>query len=564
MCAVIGREAARDCMRTTLRHCWNSCVGAVLLLAVGCVSRAAVQGTPPAAPGPVAAPAGAAGPAVFRRLSRDEYSHSLRDLLGAKLLPADELGGDTLAGKSGFLVGGPVSGVEAGHLMEVSERVAGEAVAHLQDFVPCAPLPTDNVVEEGRCARQFIARFGRRAYRRPLTLGETHGLVGLYEQQRSEVGHDFAGAIRVVITAIVLSPHFLYRWDLAPEGAAGAVIRLDPYELASRLSYLLWASMPDDALLAAADGNRLATPEQIEAQSRRMLKDPKARDGMSAFFLHWLDVTYLPDKSKSSRVYRGYGRKLAQAMLDETAEFVSRVVLDGDGRIDTLLTSRESVIAPNLGKLYEVEVEGEGPQPATLDPTERAGILTQASFLAAHATSDQSHPVKRGITVLDRVLCINLPLPDDMVPDPKPARADLSTRDRFAEHGTNACAKDCHDLIDPLGFAFEHYNAVGAYRTSDGGKPVDATGSITLDGVEKKFENAVDLIPFLAKSREVRDCMARQWLRYALRRKEVGADEPSLAGAQEIFARTSSLRELLVAIAKSHAFGHRALSPGER
>jgi hypothetical protein len=398
----------------------------------------------------------------------------------------------------------------------------------------------------------------------------------------------------VVLTAMLLSPRFLYHWERAPGPGAGPLLRADDHELASRLSYLVWGSMPDEALFAAADAGRLKDPEEVARQVRRMLRDPRARAGMAEFFVQWLDLTQVPDLKKNKKRWKGYSAELAASMLEETRALVDAVVIDGDGRLDTLLTSTASSVDERLAGLYELgqdrqaagepvaagttaaaddddekekeehPAEGAGARTAVrLDPAERAGILTRPAFLAAHATYDQSHPVKRGVEVAQRVLCIDLPSPPDNVPPPRPPAEGLSTRERFAEHGSNKCATVCHDLFDPLGFAFEHYDAIGGYRREDGGKPVDASGDFTADGVDKHFTDAVDLVRFLSRSREVHDCMVKQWLRYALRRREVAADEPSLARVSEAFSKTSDLRELVVGLASSPAFAYRRTSPGE-
>ena len=215
--------------------------------------------------------------------------------------------------------------------------------------------------------------------------------------------------------------------------------------------------------------------------------------------------------------------------------------------------------------MYKVDgVAGTALAPATLDKTQRGGILTEASFLAAHGTSQESHPVKRGKLLADRLLCIDLPLPPDNVPDPKMPAPDLSTRERYAEHGKNACATACHSVLDPLGFAFEHYDAIGGYRTTDGGKPVDASGVLDLGGKSAPFNDAMELSALLAVAPEVRAGMTRQWLRFALRRKEGLGDAASLATAQDAFAKSGyDLRELMVALTKTRAFTHRVASPGE-
>jgi hypothetical protein len=294
-----------------------------------------------------------------------------------------------------------------------------------------------------------------------------------------------------------------------------------------------------------------------------MIKDPRARDAMADFFIQWLGIAQLPDMIKDTTVFKDYSPALAQSMITETREFVSNLMVGGDGKLTTLLTSTSSFIDPGLARLYNVSgVTAAGPR--ALDGAQRAGILTEASFLASHATAADSHPVKRGKMLADRLLCQDLPLPPDNVPDPKPPAPNLTTRQRYAEHGASACATACHSIIDPLGFAFEKYDAVGGFRTTEGGQPVDASGVVQLGGQTRAFKDAVELVGLLAQSEEVRTCMGSQWLRFALRRQDGPGDAASLASAQEAFRKSSyDIRELVVGLTRTHAFTHRAVSPGE-
>ena len=447
------------------------------------------------------------------------------------------------------------------------EKIAGEAVSkRLATLVPCPSVPAAED-EQHTCAREFISQFGRRAYRRPLGQDEVAVLFDLYTRQRTETKHDFPNAIRVVLSAMLMSPNFLYRWELAPQAAIkdGAYLRFNPYEMASRLSYLMWASMPDEALFAAAAANKLATPDQIEAEARRMLKDPKTVDTLAEFFVQWLDASGLPDAKKHPDLYLNFTPQLVQAMLNETREFTADVLMKGDGRLETLLTSSRSFVDAGLAGVYKTAgVTGADLQPAMLNTAQRAGILTQGTFLAMHAKADETNPIMRGKTVADRLLCRDLPLPPDDIPDPKPPAEGLTTRERFADHGSNPCAVACHSVIDPLGFAFENYDPIGAWRMTDAGKPVDATGSLEIDGMLRSFDNAVELTKHLATSSEVADCMSRQWFRYALRKEEKVGDEPSLRWVQEVFRKSKGdLRELIVSLTKTRSFTHRTASMGE-
>jgi hypothetical protein len=503
------------------------------------------------------------GVAVFHRLTRLEYNNTLRDLLGDTSAPGKAFAADQESGKSGFFGGGAIANADANHLLEATETVAANAMKRLAELLPCKSLPAAQG-EQDQCAKDFIAQFGKRAFRRPLTADETAGLVEFYGGQRM-AGGDFPNAMRMVISAFLMSPQFLYRWEVAPRTAIkdGAFVRYSGYEIASRLSYMLWASMPDEALFGLAEQNKLGTPAQIEAEARRMLKDPRARDMVADFVHQWLGVTELKSVPKDPKVYANYTPALVDSLLAETAAFGAATILDGDGKLATLFTSNKSFLDTNLAALYG-GTGGAALAPADLNATQRGGILTHGSFLAGHASSDESNPTRRGKVLADRVICVEIALPPDDVPDPKPPAPNLSVRERFEEHSKQPCATACHGIMDPLGFAFENYNGIGGFQTMDGGKPVNASGSLRIDGQERPFKNALEMGKLLGDSKQVGDCLARQFLRYALKRKEQVGDEAGIASALAAFSSKGyDVRELMVALTKTKAFTHRYPSMGE-
>ena len=493
----------------------------------------------------------APGAAPLRRLTVREYGNTLRDLLGAS--PTGDLGVDQDA--AGFAVGGPVTtSGDAARLLDAAEQLAAGAATKIGSLVPCAPVPAD-AAGQGECAKKFIAQFGRRAFRRPLGPDEAADLFAVYTAHRGgDINYPFDQAIRSVVAAMLTSPFFLYRAEGAslPPIKEGGLVRFNPHELASRLSYTLWGSMPDDQLFAEVDAGRLGTPDQIEAQARRMLKDPKARDAIADFHLQWLYVDGLPREPPKDPKFASYTPALVTAMLAETADFANQVFA-GDGKLERLLTAPWTPTDPALAKLYGAP-----------DPAQRAGVLTQASFLAMHATATDTNPVRRGAVVLRRLLCNDVQPPVNMdVGQPKPPAPGLTTRERFAEHAMDPCAT-CHRLTDPIGFAFENYDAIGAWRTTEQGKKVDATGTLALSDGDLKFDDAVGLARGLAGARDVRQCLATQWLRYFTRRNESAGDTASLEAASDAFARSGyDLRELLVALTRTRAFTHRSPSAGE-
>jgi hypothetical protein len=503
------------------------------------------------------------GLGVFRRLSRAEYNNTIRDLLGDTSNPADKFAPDLEAGRSGFKVGGTVAHADAGQLLAAAETLGASAMGRLAELLPCKSVPTAQA-EQDSCAKDFIAQFGKRAFRRPLTADESGKLTEFYTSARAST--DFPNSMRLLISAILLSPQFVYRWEVTPKTVIkdGALVRHNSYEMASRLSYLLWASMPDDTAFQLADKNQLSTPDQIDAEARRLLKDPKAKQAIADFFVQWLGVTDLDQSPKDDKVYPGY-KDLLASMVAETGAFAANAVLEGDGKMSTVFSSNKSFVDAKLAKFYGVAgVTGDALAAVDLPANERGGILTQAAFLFGHASANESSPPKRGKVLADKVVCIPIASPPDDVPDPKPPAPNLSVRDRFEEHGKQACAAACHQVIDPLGFAFENYNGIGGYQSMDGGKAVNASGSIKLDNQDKSYKNAIEFGKILGDSNQVAGCLARQFLRYGLRRSETLGDEASLAAAVGAFSsKGNNLRELIVGLTKSRSFTHRTPANGE-
>jgi hypothetical protein len=512
------------------------------------------------------------GVAPLRKLTRVEYKNTIRDLLGVGEIPAARLAAisaDQDSAGSGYFRGGSVTAApDARALLQAAEDVATSALSRMGSLLPCNPIPTAAAAQDS-CADQFLPSFGKRAYRRPLTDAEINDLKALYRAQRTpDVGADFPKAIANTIAAMLQSPWFLYHWELGPAAPIkeGNLIKFNQYELASKLSYLFWSSMPDDKLFEAADKNQLGNKDQIAEQARRLLVDVKARDGLEDFHLQWLHMQDLDDRQKDP-VFMDWTPELAKAMLRETKEFVSGVFQGpkADGKLETLVTSKESFVDGTLAKLYGISgVTGSDLKPVTFKPEERAGLFTQGTFLATKADAIESHPIMRGDTVLAQLLCIKLEIPADLdvppLPDPKPGQ---TTRERVSVHSSNPCAS-CHKMIDPIGFAFEGYDAIGKFRTTQEGKTVDASGTFPLGGATLNWKNAVEMVPQLAKSQEARDCMVTQWWRYAQRRQDVATEEPSIKMVREAFKQSNyDMRELLVAFTRSRAFAYRQQSPGE-
>jgi hypothetical protein len=270
---------------------------------------------------------------------------------------------------------------------------------------------------------------------------------------------------------------------------------------------------------------------------------------------------------KDTAVYPAWNATMRTSMEAETRALARRVVLAGDGRLETLLLTPLGLVNEALAKVYGLAERLRGPDlvERQLDPVQRPGVLTRGAFLAVHGAEGGSHPIRRGLVVWERLVCGEIPPPPMNVPTPRPTSPNLSTRERFAEHSKNECAAGCHGLLDPAGFAFETYDGIGAWRATDGGKPVDASGTLPLPlAGPQGFTGARQMLERLAASEDARRCLVLQWARFALARREVPAEAASLGAAYEAFARAGfDLRALLAALARTRTFLYRAPAAGE-
>jgi hypothetical protein len=515
--------------------------------------------------GSAAADPNAAGLMPLRRLTAREYLNTVRDLLGDTTLGVGDVPNesDDLSNNAfPFRQPGDVGTLEAGDLQSAAEALAKNVAGNLATILPCTPASAS---AEADCASQFITTFGTKVFRRPLSSTEVTNLTTLYQTARTTLSLDFNGAIDVLVEAMLQAPGFVYHWEQDPGAAIkdGAVVQLGNYQVANRLSYFLWGTMPDATLFAAAAAGQLSTADQVATQARRMLQDPKAADTIADFVDDWLDVNVLASRPKDPAIYAMWNQDLATAMETEFRSFGSSAVL-GTGLFSDLMTGTSSSVNQALAAVYNVSgVTGTAPKPVTFDPAQRGGILTLAGFLTVTGATDGSSPVRRGHAVYTRLLCGVLPDPPANVPPPMPPTAGLTTRQRFVMHDQNACTGACHNAMDPIGFGFEHYDGIGQYRTTDQNLPVDSSGSIQLDGQPQDFPDAVALGPMLAASPQAQACFARQWMRYALNRWDSPADAASIQAAVAAFQPGLDMRELIVGVATSRTFRYRAPAAGE-
>lgn len=528
-----------------------------------------------------------AGPLVMRRLTYREYDHILAVLLGDTTSPASGANAWSPDGpaETGFVSPSTVANYHVIQYNQTAEALVDAALAALAagqntgKFVLPAGCNAPTAAQETSCATQFITDFGLHAYRRPVSAEEQSALLALFDTVRSDDQFTFTEAIGAITKAMLQSPNFLYHWEIGPnKPAVGAdgLVALTPWQVASRLAMALWEGMPDDTLLDAAAQGQLSTPEQVVAQADRMLADPQATRSLYSFHLQWLlnmgfhvtDLATIAAKPGSLLTDAA-----ARGLQTEFSQFITSVyVPPGDGTLNTLYTAPYAFVNGDTAPIYGVTAPATGFARVDLDPTQRAGIFTQVAFLAGIEDSIADNPIYRGLAIYTKALCGTVGSPPDNVPSVN-FQDGGTTRQAFDAHGSAACAAGCHGLFDPPGFAFENYDGVGQYRTTDAGQPVDATGTFESPlqsagmpgGSTFTFQNAIELVQQLAASSEAQTCVDRQWTRYMLGRLETSAEAGSIQAAYTAGAATSgfSLRAMVEALLSSKALMYRQPSDGE-
>jgi hypothetical protein len=556
---------------------WSSRLAASLLLltAQGCVGDIGDGEQTRAVVEPICNGQVSPGKSPIRRLTRYEYNNTVRDLLGVVGEPANELPAEEEAlGFANNASALNVSPLLAEKYMTLAESVSQLANSDPEALTGCSITTTPD--EQSACIRTFIETFGKKAFRRPLTAQEISSFEQVYGAA-AEVYFDaedleetaFREGVGMVLEAFLQSPEFLYRVELG-EGvtpfatAEGVeVVPLNSWEMASRLSFFLWGSMPDDELFSLAEADSLTTKEQVASQARRMLADPRARDAVATFHQQWLDYDRVNNVTKDPELFPEWSPAIGALMREEMMTFVDHVVFDGPGDFGTLLTANYTFANSELAGLYGVTSSGDGFERIDFGAEQHSGLLSMGAILAYNAHTNQTSPIHRGKLVREAFLCDTLaPPPPDLVfevPEPSP---DATTRERFAEHSSNPACSACHRLMDPLGFGFENFDSLGRYRTSESnGLPIDASGAIVDSDIDGTFIGLRELSERLATSDEVKACYATMWFRFAYGRGETAEDVCSLSNVESSFRSSGgNVRELLVALTQSDAFLYRLAS----
>lgn len=494
-------------------------------------------------------------PSTVRRLTESQYNNAVRDLFGAELAAELPLDVDVTIG-SFASVGGSyatVSPIGVERYESAARRIAEQAVesaAVFKRIVPCTPrLPEDTA-----CLSAFSRAFGLRAWRRDLTDDEADQLAALGEQGAQAFGR-FKEGVRVIISTVLQSPHFLFRREVGADG------QFSDWEMASRLSFFLNNTTPDDELLAAASDGRLHEEGDIRRQAIRLLAKPEARQAVRNFFSELLQLADLHRLSKDTTIFPAADAGFGADAREETLLLVDHLVFDLDADIRRLLTSAETFVNPRLADLYGISApDGDAFAIAPLpESTYRRGFLGHASFLAKQAHATGTSAVLRGKFVSTVFLCRDIPAPPPSLNTGFSETLNARTlRERSAAHAKQPECAACHSLMDPIGLGFENFDGIGRWRQTEKGAAIDSSGE--LDGA--KFYDAAELSEAVAANPAFGTCMAKNVYRYATGRMESLGETAFVDALGRRFAEDGyRMNTLFLQLASSRAFRTAGANP---
>jgi hypothetical protein len=473
-----------------------------------------------------------------KRLSHAEYRNTIRDLFPGLDAEVTDFAADPTP--HGF--DNDADALRANPLLVDQYSVSANRIAQRvrerrAEFVPCDPAAGST------CGRTYLEDLGARAFRRPLTGDELDTLTAIFD---GYLDQGFDVALELTTQVVLQAPQFLYRIEtLAPDGTPG------PYDVAQRLSYFLWSTMPDSRLFEAAEANRLSTPAEIAAEVDRMLDDPRALEGFMNFASQWLNLSRIDRVSKLEA--DGLDDNLRIALAVEARRFLTETIFARGGTLDDLLTSSRGFVGPETAAFYGL------PAPADWEevdlPDDRRGFLMQMQFLAAHGHPNNPSPVLRGLFVLQRLLCVELGSPpagvDMSIPEGDPNQGPTTNRENYTRATSGDVCSTCHTVINPVGFAFEHYDTMGRWRDLDNGLTID--DSAEVQGTELAGPGA--LVDYLAASDQVDRCVTRKQMYFALAGTDA-VDDVCLTDdiGTAFVASGGSLRDLMRSIATHPRF----------
>ncbi len=498
--------------------------------------------------------------AALRRLTHSQYNNTVSDLLGDQTAPASQFPPeDFVNGFKDQYDAQNLSPLLIEAYSSAAEKLARNAFRNgdTRGLIRCSPSP--------ECRTKFIREFGLRAFRKPLDAAAEKRYSKLFDAQR-----EFVKGAQVVVEAMLQSPNFLFRLDATSDP------KWKSYATASRLSYALWDTMPDAELMAAATKGELSTPAAVESMTRRMLQDARAHKAVDEFVSQWLRFDRVLTSARDRHRYPKFSRETAVAMTEEARQFVADLVWNDRNFMDAF-TAEYSFVNADIAGIYGVPAPAkEFDRVAFPAASERAGLLGQTLFLALSAKPDDTSLTGRGLFVREQFLCQHVPPPPAGVNTNLPASTAAhpqANRERMAEHVTNATCATCHNLIDPIGFGFEKFDAVGARRDKyqltfysayhgEGKRPPPKTIDLPMDtkgfvaGIpESNFTSPRELGSILANSPLCQECMVKQYFRYVEGRMEAPGDDPVISRAVDAFRKSQfRFKEAIISLVREREF----------
>lgn len=502
------------------------------------------------------------GSAPVRRLTRFEYSNAVRDLFGDNSdaglgLPPETISrtGNVFGNDSALL---SVSSNLASKYASVAGEVAGRATATpeaLGKLAACA----SGAAPDDACARTVITNVVSRAYHRALLPAEVDSFLSLLNTVKGKA--TFASGVAAVIEATLQGPEFLYRVELGtPATDYPALRRPTADELAARLSFMFWGTIPDEALRMAAASGQLATAEGVKAQAQRLVDSPQAKPVVRYFFDYLLPINGLSNLARDKEEFPIYTKPFAEALREETQTFLEHEIFDAGspGTWTSALTAPYTYVNQELATFYGMTgVTGTEFRKVNLpDPTKRLGLLTQAGMLTGTITTNESNPVLRGSFIVNKLLCMSIQLPTDpnilaMVKIPENVSG-ATARERFTKHREQAICSGCHMVLDPVGFAFENYDAIGQWRDTENGVTIDASGQVPGG---TPVSGPVELVKSLAATDAAQACFAQHWLEFGYGKTLDTGDLCAQEAITNAFkASGGNIKKLLVDLTQTDAF----------
>jgi len=493
------------------------------------------------------------------RLTHAQYENTIAALFGVEdpleiEFPPDALNGFEFDTSIDFRVDGRLGPLYRAAAEQLGERAVSDPEV-FDNIVPCDPA-------EAACVLEFIASFGERAFRRPLTADQTDRFVALFGQGTTLIasGDAFRDGVQLTLRAMLQSPQFVYRTEMAGDAGPDGRIALDDWEIASRLSYFLFDSMPDDDLFALAREGELHTPEQLAPVVDRLVADPRALPKLVSFHAQTWRFDRYSRITLDPATFPSLPADIVPRIRDASERFVAEVIESGGG-LDAFLTAPYAFADESVAELYGLSAPPGAPSRIDLTSTGRKGLLMQVGFLASNAYALKTDPIHRGLFVVRDLLCRTIPDPPpgaSMTPLPETDDPIETTREEISLLTGGLACVACHQQINPPGFAFEGFGAAGEVRLTENEIPVDTRGELRLDGETVSFAGPGELVDALATSQDARNCYAGKWLEFALGRRLTSTDEEMWL---QLGQKSSGVPELVRATLASPGFT--SLAAGE-